>query len=236
MPNFWSYITNGKYSVGCTGQTVYVYSAEGEGLARFKDLKYAYKAAFSPKGDIFVVKTTEGRLGIYSLDPLCLIKKFRFSKVDGSQDDNFCFSPDGELFFNIERQGESYISVLSVYRTSDFSLTERYFEEDEDLCPELIEYGVQTGSYFILGFERPTDNGNIRNFVARFSNGELCDKVYITENEREFYYWYKEAELSGFTKKIIQLLPIEFYDIDELKRKNFSLEGLWCYYKEKGIK
>ena len=25
MKSFWSYITNGQYSVGCTGQTVYLY-------------------------------------------------------------------------------------------------------------------------------------------------------------------------------------------------------------------
>ena len=47
MKNFWSYIENGKYSIGCTGQTVYVYDQNGTELAKFKDLPYAYKAAFS---------------------------------------------------------------------------------------------------------------------------------------------------------------------------------------------
>ena len=109
MPKFWSLISNGKYRVGCTGQTVYIYDQNGTELVKFKDLPYAYTAAFSPKGDIFVVKSTAGRIAVYSLDEPCLIQKFRFSKVDGSQDDIFCFSPDGEWFYNIERHGKSII-------------------------------------------------------------------------------------------------------------------------------
>ena len=228
-PSFWSYIKNDKYRVGCTE------------LAQFKDLKYAYHAAFSPKGDIFAVKTTDGRLGIYSLSTLSLIKKFRFSKIKGSQDDNFCFSPDGQLLFNIERQKKDYISVLSVYSTDDFNLVTSYFEEDNDLALSTIEYGSATGEYFILGFERPDTSelfSDIRRFVARFSNGTLCDKIYITGNEYAFYYWYKECEACGFTKKSLQWseLPIQGYDVENLEKRKFSLEGLWTYYREKETK
>ena len=70
MRNFISYIKNDKYAIGCTGQTVYVYDSEGTEIAKFKDLPYAYTSAFSPNGDIFVIKTTEGRLAIYSLETL----------------------------------------------------------------------------------------------------------------------------------------------------------------------
>ena len=70
MPKFWSLISNGKYKVGCTGQTVYIYDQNGTELAKFKDLPYAYTAAFSPKGDIFVVKSTAGRIAVYSLADL----------------------------------------------------------------------------------------------------------------------------------------------------------------------
>ena len=234
MPSFWSLISNGDHIVGCTGQSVYVYSADKVQLACFKDLKCAYTAAFSPRGDIFVVKTTDGRLGVYSLKTMSLIKKFRFSKVDGSQDDNFCFSADGELFYNIERHGESYISVLSVYRTDDFSLCGRYLDYDDDLCPEVIERG-NDGFYYILGFERPdaercTKWDDLRWFVARFSGGELLDRQYITDKEHEFYYWYKEVEAGGFTEKLIRLSPVEFFDIESLKEKKFTLEGLWKHY------
>ena len=89
MKNFLGYASNGEYSVGCTGQTVYLFNKDGNELAKFKDLKYAYSPIISPDGKIFVVKSTEGRIAVYSLESVSLIKKFRFSKVNGSQDDNF---------------------------------------------------------------------------------------------------------------------------------------------------
>ena len=39
-PSFWSLISNGEYTVGTTGQTVYVYDSNNTELAKFKDLKY----------------------------------------------------------------------------------------------------------------------------------------------------------------------------------------------------
>ena len=95
---FWTFIGNDKYDIGLTGSTVYVYDKNGTELATFKDLTYAYNAVISPLGDIFVVKTTDGRMAIYSFEPLKLVKKFRFSKIDGGQDENMVFSPDGKYF------------------------------------------------------------------------------------------------------------------------------------------
>ena len=107
LPRFVSYISNGTYDIGCTGQTVYVYDKYGAELAKFKDLIYAYYSAISPRGDMFVVKSTDGRIAVYSLKTLSLIKKFRYSKVNYAQHDGFCFSADGKYFINIERQGGS---------------------------------------------------------------------------------------------------------------------------------
>ena len=53
----------------------------------------------SPNEDLLVVKSSSGSMAIYSLESLELIKKFRFSKIDGSQDDNFMISPDGKYLF-----------------------------------------------------------------------------------------------------------------------------------------
>lgn len=38
LPRFVSYISNGIYDIGCTGQTVCVYDKHGAELAKFKDL------------------------------------------------------------------------------------------------------------------------------------------------------------------------------------------------------
>lgn len=226
MRNLWSCITNGEYKVGCSGSTVYVYSKYNEELAKFKDLKFACESAISPKGDIFVVKSTNGWLAVYSLEKLCLIKKFRFSKVDCSQDDNFCFSPDGELFYNIERHNASTQSALSIYRTSDFSLVKRVFSDEPDTFLNCIEYDGETNNYYILGFFR---NGKKLNsyFVSKLYDDALKDIRTITELDWWYYSEYKSLEMCGFTKKAKAMSEIVGYSFIEPEDLNISLAKLW---------
>ena len=229
MPKFWSLISNGKYSVGCTGQTVYIYDQNGAELAKFKDLPYAYTAAFSPKGDIFAVKSTAGRLAVYSLKQLCLIQKFRFSKVDGSQDDNFCFSPDGERFYNIERHAKSYNTALSVYRTSDFSLERRLFETDPKTELATVEFDPAVNDCYLLGFFRDDKNSASEYFVAKLCGDELGDVKYISEDTFDFYRGYKDMEAKGFTEqsKKWQTLKYLGYDLTDIETQKYSLTDLW---------
>ena len=84
MKNFQSYTSNDQFSIGCTGQTIYVYDKNGNEIKKFKDIIYAYTPMISPDNDIFVVKSSDGRMAVYSLETMSLIKKFRYSKVDGS--------------------------------------------------------------------------------------------------------------------------------------------------------
>ena len=232
MAGFWSLIDNEKYRVGCTGQTVYVYDTNGTELAKFKDLTYAYTAAFSPKGDIFVVKTTEGRLAVYSLETLCLIKKFRFSKVDGSQDDNFCFSSDGENFYNIERHMDSCKTALSIYRTKDFSLEKRLFETDNNPVLGTIEYDDMTDTFYILGFFRNQIGCASKYFVAKLCDDALKDIEDIPQDEYTYYSGYKNLEFMGFTKKAKEWssLKYEGYDLSDIENIQHSLAELWQYH------
>ena len=43
------------------------YDKAGNELAKFRDIPYAYTAAFMPGKNIIAVKSTEGRLGFYDL-------------------------------------------------------------------------------------------------------------------------------------------------------------------------
>ena len=95
--------------------------------AKFKDLIYAYNAEISPDSKKLAVKTTDGRFAVYSLEEMKLIKKFRFSKVDGGQHAGFCFSADGKLFFNLENHGDGFERCLSVYETKNFTLVKQLF-------------------------------------------------------------------------------------------------------------
>ncbi len=227
MPSFWTYITNGKYSVGCTGQTVYVYDKDGNETAKFKDIIYAYDAEISPDSDKVVVKTTEGRLAIYSLEEMKLIKKFRFSKVDGGQDAGFCFSADGRFFFNLESHGDGADHCLSVYETEDFTVVKKLFS-DEDMYISCIEYDEKYDSYFVIGILYRKFRRN-KYFAAELKDDELKNVTYIKEKEYTFYDKFKDLEKSGFTKKkyrwsymeeSLEELSSEKYMISDLVRKS----------------
>ena len=223
MKKFWSYIENDQYSIGCTGQAVFVYDKSGNELAKFKDLPYAYKPAFSPLGNIFVVKTTEGRLAVYSLESLSLIKKFRYSKVDGAQDDGFCFSSDGKYFINIERQGDELHSAISVYNTADFTRASQLLLGDR-MTASHIE--PADGEYYILGYMRGADGVMSDCYVGKFANNEIKDIQMISEQEHEFYTNYLNLKLMGFTEKAYEWSRFEI-SLDKLQHAMHSLARLW---------
>ena len=227
MKKFWSYIENDKYGVGCTGQTVYVCDQNGEELASFKGLRYAYVSAFSPLGDIFVVKSKEGILAVYSLESLSLIKKIRYSKLD-AQDDGFCFSPDGKYFINLERQGEVLNSAISVYDTSDFSKISQVLL-GEHMMVSHIE--AINGEYYVLGFLRGDDRVITNGFVAKFTDNEIKDILTISESEHLFYICYLDLKMAGFAE---EAYASYFFDmeLDKLKRADHTLEKLWKYYSD----
>lgn len=53
MRKFVGYYDNGTYRVGCNGAAIYVYNQNNQELARFKDIKYAYRGKFLPDSNIF---------------------------------------------------------------------------------------------------------------------------------------------------------------------------------------
>ncbi len=90
--NYYSLISNARFQLGCTGQTVYVLDPAGNELARFKDMTYAYYPAFHPCGDIAAVYSNNGVMAIYSLSKLQRITKFRVSAMNDTQTDRVpCF-------------------------------------------------------------------------------------------------------------------------------------------------
>ncbi len=229
MRKFVGFTSNGEYSVGCTGQTVYLYDKDGKELAKFKDLIYAYSPLISPNGKIFVVKSTEGRLAVYSLESHTLIKKFRFSKVNGSQDDNFCFSPDGKELYNIERHIDSCKTALSIYDTSDFSLKKRILHDGFNLVLTAVEYNTEENKIFLLGYMREPESGvAYKFFVGELIKDSLKNIVYVSEKEHNFYLDCKHFEIHSFAVTDCYT-PDE---IDRIKNAKHSLAKLWKYYSK----
>lgn len=230
VKNFYSFVSNGEYSVGCTGQTVYIFDENGTELASFKDLTYAYDCAISPKGDAFVVRTTEGRIAVYSLSELCLVKKFRFSDVAEAQDDNLFFSSDGEMLYNIERHIDSCKTALSVYDTKDFSLIKRLFSDNHDMMLTCGEYDSATETVYLTGFFRKKRSRVAFNFfAARLENEELSDIRYISKAEHDYCVSYKKLEMSGFTEKGKRLSDFNGREEDLIKaqQEELSISRLW---------
>lgn len=228
MPSFWSFIENDKYKIGCTGQTVYVYDRAGKELARFKDLIYAYLPVISPRGDHFVVKATDGRMAVYSLETLSLVKKFRYSKVDGAQDDGYCFSPDGSELWNAEKQFDSTRTALSIYDTADYSLKRRILDQDPDLVVQMIQFEGEVP--YILYFRRGERKN--QHYVARLIDNELRDPCELKENIYEFYYWYLHLAANGFTEKAKKwsgLAMQEGYDLSTIQNYHHTLAKLWSW-------
>lgn len=116
MRRFWGFYKNESYCVGCNGATVYIYDKDENEIARFKNIPYAYTAAFMPGRNIISVKSTEGFLAFYDLDSLSLLKKITVTR-DGAQDEGFAFTPDGKFFYNIEKPFSSTRTQLGIYET-----------------------------------------------------------------------------------------------------------------------
>ena len=228
MRNFWSYISNDQYSIGCTGQTVHVYDKEGSELAKFKDLKYAYNAAFCPTKNIFIVRATEAYFAVYSLDTLSLIKKIKFSRVNAAQDDGYCFSADGRYFFDIERHGDSTNSAIAVYDTEKFERRKLWLAEDKVTEPSYIE-SDSTGQIFVLGFLRGTKVCIRAGFVAKLGEQGLTELREIPEREYDYYRDYKSLELMGFTAKAKQWSGFVYRDVDitDIEKTKRPLAELW---------
>ena len=226
MRSYWSLMGNDRFRIGCTGQTVYLLDQQGAEIAKFKDLPYAYASGISPRGDVFVIKTTEGRLAVYSFSPPALIKKFRYSKVDGSQDDNFCFSSDGTAFFNIERQVDSLKTVLSIYDTKDFSLKKRVLDNDSSRVLTGIELEAETEAIYLLGFIRNGNGVASEYYVEKLNGDELDDILSISKNEHDFYERYLHLKMLGFSDKAYRWSGFDIA-LEELKKTDYSLAALW---------
>ncbi len=225
-PPFWTLISNGEHIVGCTGQTVYVYDKNNNLIVKYPKHRYVYTSAFSPAGDMFVVKSVEGYLAFYSLKDYTLLKKFRFSKVSGSQDDGFCFNADGTEFYNIERHINSCRSALSVYDTADFSLKKQLFLDNDKLFMEQIEYDTQSECFYLLGFLRAdNEHPNNRRFVAKLINDKLIDLIIVLSKAYNECVAYIETVRMGSSKMALEYFKTNDIDFDNIKK--LTIADLW---------
>ncbi len=226
---FWTCLETDKYNIGLTSRTIYIYDKQGNEIIKFKDLNYAYKGCVSNNQDLLVVKSIEGRIAVYSLEKLELITKFRFSKVDGAQDDNLIFTKDDKYLFNIERHISSTKTRLAIYNTNDFSLEKYLFDENDDLVLSIIECDKESNDYFVMGFLRDLQTRVAKRFfISKFINDELQSMKFIESTEYDFLYFAKTVEFAGFTEESYNwLFVFKTIPLSDLKSMNLSLSNIW---------
>jgi len=218
--SFWTYISNGKHSIGSTGGMVYVYDDEGVELAKFKDMNYAYELAFFPDGERFVARSNEGLIAVYDLRTLRLIKKFRYGKAKDPHDGNLCVSADGKYIYVVvytfdEKKKKPY-TWIDVYETESFTLVESLFKGKEFYFTE-IEWGEEQNVFYALVYKR-------RGCVIARCKGDCADFLSISDGICHRYRNYKHWQLSGFTPKQREWL---YPKDEEFEKLATPLAELW---------
>lgn len=190
MKKFTTYIKNTRFAVGTTGRAVQVFNDAGKKIAEFRDLTYAYNAAFTPSGDKLIVKSTEGVLALYSLNEMQLIKKIRFGSAP--QDGGFCFSIDGTRFLNVAMHEKPRRYEVKAYSPDDLSeIGTVFFSEDVGVFD--IEC-TKTGEYYVLGNGREA-------FVGIVKDGMLAEKYDLTFEQSTLYIDALRLRRTGYTEE-----------------------------------
>lgn len=211
MREFWGYYDNGTYRVGCNGATIYVYNQSNKELCKFKDIKHVYAGAFQPHTNIFIAKSTEGSLAVYDLEKCALQKKIVITQI-GAQDEGFAFSPDGKLFYNIEKPFQSTRTQLTIYNTSDYAVSRTLFADETQMHLDFLEFNEDTEIGYILGFMRDENGIFDYGFIAQFSNDIISGIKKLRDEENyDYIHAYKSWEQSGYTKGKLEWSLIKDY-------------------------
>lgn len=232
MKNFWTYISNGKYCVGCSKNKIYLYDNGGNELTTFKDIEPKF-AVFSPNENIFIVKSAQSFFAVYSADAKQLLHKVTFAKGFALQEDGMCFSPDGKYFINIEEQkdlsvkGHADDKCISVYETQGYARVARY-DLDVKTEAEFIEYGSD-GIPYILGFTRREDGVFKNRFIAKLSERGIEGMRVIQEEDYKFYENFKILQMYGFTELAKKWSGFAFdgTDMTGFENKSYPFKDLW---------
>lgn len=200
MREFYGVAQNNDYRVGCAGQTVYVTDSQGTEIAHLKDIPYAYAAAFSPNGGLLAVRSTTPWFAFYAPPDFRLVHKTRMRRPNSQpQDEGFCFSPDGVLFWSLEYQNDLTTHLVS-YDMSTFAETGRFFEGERYVFSH-IEPSID-GGYDLLGFRREPGENDNSHWLARFDGSKIIKQTPLTRSVCQRASTLKKIELCGFTERI----------------------------------
>lgn len=200
MKKFYGVAQSMDYRVGCAGQTVYVTNGQGTEISRLKDIPYAYAAAFNSSGSLLAVRSTTTWFAFYAPPDFRLVQKVRMRRPNSQpQDEGFCFSPDGTLFWSLEYQND-LTTHLVAYHTKTFNETVRCFEGERYVFSH-IEPNTG-GGYDLLGFRREPEADDNSYWLVHFDGVRIVMQTPLTSSVYERAFRYKKVEICGFTEQI----------------------------------
>ncbi len=232
MRSFWSFVVRDQYSIGCTGQSVYVYE-NGCEVFRLSGFQYTYKSCISPNLDFFALKSNIGIMYVYSLKDFKLVKKVRFMKTDSTQDCMFTFSLTGDELISVDHY-EGVHHCITHYTVPTLEIKTRYFHDSDVIEPCAIEPTCDNDLMYALMQERNMDGIVDKHSVALIKNGKIEKNILITQNEFELYSGFKELQAKGFTEKSKEwsLLKYRGYDLSDIEDQDYSISKLFDLYEK----
>lgn len=200
MKEFYGVAQNNEFRVGCAGQTVYVYGKSGEEIARLRDVTYAYAATFSPNGRLLAVRSTTPWFAFYAPPDFRLVQKTRMRRPNSQpQDEGFCFSPNGKLFWSLEYQNDLTTHLVS-YDTNTYTETGRFFEGERYVYSHIEP--SSNGGYDLLGFRREPESDDNSHWLARFDGEKIVSRESLSSSVCQRASTLKKIEVCGFTERI----------------------------------
>lgn len=192
---------DGQTMIAMSGQTTRIIRmADDTTLAAFNDLKYAYRAAFSPDRETIAVKSVEPKIGFYSLKTLMATGKIQIRKNNSAQDEGFCFSHDGKYFYNIVHT-DDFRTHLVMHDTGTLRELQTFFTDNRSVLPKSIRYIPEKGLYLLHGYYRSG-----RHYALWLDNNLECvQQIALGKYPLNFEYLSESDEfIAEDTNKLIR--------------------------------
>lgn len=193
MKKYVSEYTNGKYQIGCTGNTIIVKQTESKGEFDRIKFPYGYFGTFVPDQDIFIAKSTAGYLLKYNL-PTKETKKIHISGM--TQDGGFAICPWKKQFYNIEMNTNGF--QIAVYDIESFQLDTTIPIKGEVANVYDIEFESNPIWYISFSY---SNIGRVKKAIVKMRGYDSAEIREINPDSFNHAVGYKYWERCGFTDK-----------------------------------
>lgn len=139
-----------KNIVFCTGKRVLIYDKKWQLIHELDNLKYIYKAVFSPDEKKVLLISNQNHFIVVNLDPFLVTKKTIVGKYNGPLSGLGCWGKDSNSIYVCPSRNDNCLSVLRIYDLKDWNLYQDRLVDK--YCLTSISFIPQLNKYFLTGF------------------------------------------------------------------------------------